>query len=219
MRLAQYILSATILLQYCYAQTSTPPLKKLNIDFMNRGYFYAYSTVSKKNPQESGGWAVSDNQPQQIQTQSFPQNQFSVFIDTTKKDSFSLLYEGFSVFVVNTTRDTIKLSAQDSRLYMKVQALNKDQQWKDIEYLPSSWCGNSYHVLELEPNAFWKFVMPAYEGKRKTKLRICLQYLDSNDPHKQLIVFSNTIDGAINEGQFKNIRDYNPKGIMDPYDN
>ena len=34
-------------------------LKPLNIDFMNRGYFYAYSTPKNTEADESGGWATS----------------------------------------------------------------------------------------------------------------------------------------------------------------
>ena len=117
----------------------------------------------------------------------------------------------------------IDFNAQDSRLHMKVQALNSKGEWKDIEYLPRSWCGNSYHTLTLEPNNFWTFLTPIYEGDFKTKLRIELKHIDSEDKSekswkkKEITIYSNEYEGSINPGQFWRKQDYYPGGIMDPY--
>ena len=121
------------------------------------------------------------------------------------------------LFISNTTIDTVKFNAQDSRLYMKLQAQNSKGEWKDIEYLPSSWCGNSYHEIELEPNAFWKFTVPNYKGEFQTKIRAELRYIDNDNLKTEKVVYSNIINGSINPGQFWNKRTYYPNGLMDPY--
>jgi hypothetical protein len=95
--------------------------------------------------------------------------------------------------------------------------------WKDIEYLPSSWCGNSYHTLTLEKMNYWAFTTPKYEGEIKTKLRIELKYLDPKEKsgkrrnRKEMTIYSNEFEGSINPGQFWNKQPYYPNGIMDPY--
>lgn len=192
-------------------------LKSLNIDFMNRGYFYAYSTPKNTEADYSGGWATSPNKPNIITDTKFPLNSLSITIDTTYIDTFANKYFGFNVFISNTSIDTVKLNAQDSRLYMKLQAENSKGEWKDIEYLPSSWCGNSYHKVELEPNAFWKFTIPKYNGEFQTKIRAELRYIDNDKLKTEKVLYSNVINGSINPGQFWNKRTYYPNGLMDPY--
>ena len=99
---------------------------------------------------------------------------------------------------------------------MKLQAQNETGEWKDIEYLPSSWCGNSYHKIDLEPNAYWSFVIPEYRGAFQTKIRAELKYLDKANKQEK-IIYSNAVDATVNPGQFWNKRTYHPSGIMDPY--
>lgn len=192
-------------------------LKPLNIDFMNRGYFYAYSTPKNIEGDYSGGWATSPNKPSNITNREFPGKSFSITIDTNAIDTFANRFFGYTIFISNTTTDTVKLNAQDSRLYMKLQAQDSKGVWKDIEYLPSSWCGNSYHEVELEPNAFWKFTIPQYDGEMQTKIRAELRYVDNDKPDTEKFVYSNVINGKINPGQFWNKRTYYPNGLMDPY--
>jgi hypothetical protein len=196
-------------------------LTNLNIDFMNRGYFYAYS---KPNKNDIGGFGSSENIPQNItSTGNFTPNTLSVSVQTKIKDTIFGDCNGITVFIANTSKMKIDFNAQDSRLHMKVQALNSKGEWKDIEYLPSSWCGNSYHTLTLEPNNFWTFLTPIYEGEFKTKLRIELKHIDSEDKSEksweknEITIYSNEYEGSINPGQFWRKQDYYPGGIMDPY--
>lgn len=196
-------------------------LSYLNIDFMNRGYFYAYS---KHHKDDLGGFGSSMNIPKKInRSHKFNPKSLNVFVNQELKDTIYGNKIGVTVFIGNTTNKKINFNAQDSRLYMKVQALDAQNKWRDVEYLPSSWCGNSYHTLTLEPNYFWKFISPIYEGEFKTKLRIELQYIDSNDnsknrwDKKNITIYSNEYDGSINPGQFWNKREYYSKGLMDPY--
>ena len=191
-------------------------LRKLNIDFMNRGYFYAYSSVGGSGTGHSGGWYESANFPKKI-NRTFNRDSLSVTIAVNEADTFAARYSGYHLYISNTTKDTIDFHAQDSRLYVKLQALNSKGEWKDIEYLPSSWCGNSYHILHLEPGAYWKFIVPDYDGEFKTKVRAELKYIDKADPKKDKTVYSNIIEAGINPGQFWNKRKYYPGGLMDPY--
>jgi len=196
-------------------------LTNLNIDFMNRGYFYAYSKPNKK---DTGGFGKSANLPKPIsKSDNFPSNILSIIVRKDLEVTIYGMYKGITVFVTNNTKNEICFNAQDSRLYMKVQALNINGEWKNIEYLPSSWCGNSYHTLTLEPNYFWSFATPIYEGDFKTKLRIELKYIDPSDKsdnrrdRKEITIYSNEYEGSINPGQFWRKETYYPNGIMDPY--
>lgn len=69
------------------------------------------------------------------------------------------------MYVVNNTTNKITFNAQDSRLYMKMQAKDSAGEWKDIEYLPSSWCGNS-----LMPKM--AITIKAENSKKVKKLKI-----------------------------------------------
>jgi hypothetical protein len=198
-------------------QEDTPgKLLPLNVDFMVRGYFNAYSTPQSGD--YSNGWAVSRNVPEKIKgTEPFPPNTFSIVIDTSTVDTFASRYYGYKLYVSNATGDTIHFNAQDSRLYLKLQARDESGEWNDIEYLPNSWCGNSYHELKLEPNAYWSFTIPNYTGEIKTFVRAELKYKDGKDPGKNKLLYSNIIPAGINPGQFWNKLEYRPQGIMDPY--
>lgn len=196
-------------------------LSNLNLDRMNRGYFYAFS---KPDKEDNGGNGRSRNTPKKIsKSDHFPQDSLVVLVRPDMKDTIYGNCNGIILFIANSSKKEIQFNAQDSRLYMKVQALDANGEWKDIEYLPSSWCGNSYHTLTLEPKHYWSFVTPVYEGDFKTKLRIKLEYIDPNDEskkrweRKEITIYSNEFEGSINPGQFWRKRDYYPNGLMDPY--
>jgi len=192
-------------------------IRELNIDFMNRGYFTAYSSPGV-NGDYSNGWAQSPNIPVRATgEEGFMPNTFRVFIDTTAVIPLAAGFGGYRVAVSNMQKDTIKFNAQDSRLYMVMQAMTTDGKWKDIEYTPRSWCGNSYHQIALEPGSYWTFTAAKYSGEIKTKMRIRLLYVDPSNEKISLTAYSNEINGSINPAQFWNKREYYPNGIMDPY--
>ena len=198
--------------------TDTLPARQyLNIDYMTRGFFYAYSSPGKEAALP-GGWAVSDNIPKKIHDNNrFPPNALSVIVDTGENAVFERKYYGHTVYITNREADTAVFDAQDSRLYMKVQALNSDGKWLDIDYLPASRCGNSYHTVALQPDHYWSFVMPAYHGEMETSIRLLLSFPGDRGTKENKMIFSNIIRGGINPGQFSNKREYTPNGIMDPY--
>lgn len=194
-------------------------LKVFDIDYMNRGYFYAYSSPDKIYTSASGGWGKSSNIPKSISTEQFPKHLLAVTINTTKLDTFQNQYLGYKLYISNTTVDTVRFNVEDSRLNMILQAQDKNGTWRDIEYAPTSWCGNSYHEIELLPGNYWQFTIPRYHGGIKTNIRAKLQYIDKFNPEEEKTVYSNTIVGSINPGQFWNEMEYYSQGIMDPYFN
>ncbi len=196
-------------------------LSPLNIDYMNEGYFHAYS-AKRKN--ELGGNAIFKNYPKDISEGSdFIKGKLTVTAYLDSQTVFQEKFEGIKVVVANTTNEGVDFAAQDSRLEMIMQAKNADGEWQDIEYLSNSWCGNSYHTLILNPNEYWEFAAPKYSGAVQTRLRVKLSLNDSVDSRKnrwspkKTIIYSNEFDGRVNPGQFWRKPEYTQWGIMDPY--
>lgn len=190
----------------------------LNIDYMNRGYFYA-AVPDHIKIESLGGFGGSGNVSKSI-SNGIPvkhNNNFSVVIDTTARAKWKGQFAGYTVYVINASGDTVFFDAQDSRLYMVVQAQDRQGSWKDIEYLPGSWCGNSYHTLLLSPGDYWSFTMPKYTGDIKTKLRVRLEYKTTLREHLPKFIYSNAVTGSVNPGQFWRRPGYTPSSIMDPY--
>ena len=202
----------------------------LNIDYMNRGYFYA-----------NYNYTGHGNSPSRAEAEkiipslyNFPEAVLSVTAYPEHNYDLGEKIKGMIVHVANTTSDTIRFNAQDSRLYMKTQAKDATGVWRDIEYLPNSWCGNSYHHVSLPEGHYWTFVAPVYQGTIPVKLRIELTYVDPTDKpdetqkrsrgldwsyrdKRELVIYSNEFDGSINPAQFWRKPEYHPLGIMDPY--
>jgi hypothetical protein len=198
-------------------------IEDFNIDYMNRGHFYAHS---EPHEDDISGYGHSENAPKIInENDNFPENQLSVTIKTDQKHIIDNKWNGYKVYIANTSKHNIEFDAQDSRLYMKSQAQDSTGQWRDIEYLPSSWCGNSYHKLILKQENYWEFTVPKYDGDMKTKVRISLTYNSPNsesDSRKEVtkvVIYSNEFEASINPSQFWRRQEYYPSGIMDPYNN
>jgi hypothetical protein len=189
----------------------------LNIDYMNRGYFYA-SSPYKSSLSGFGGSGGSGNEFHKIsKSDIFESGKLYMNVNSSKNEIYRETYEGMKLTVANTAQDTLYFAAQDSRLYLNIQAKDRKGEWKDIEYLPSSWCGNSYHSLFLPPDHYWKFTIPVYEGEFKTKLRAQLLFKKSNNQKEDDVLYSNEFDGSINQGQFWRKSAYYPTGLMDSY--
>lgn len=214
-RLRYYDLLGKVVWQEADNENST---QGLNIDYMNRGYFYVtYDTVAYEDKEES----ISSDY-------DVHSDAVTVVANPKRICSSSYVKNGFEVYIANTTSDKVWFNAQDRRLYMKIQARDLQGTWRDIEYLPSSWCGNSYHSISLSKGKLWKFTAPFYQGMIPTKLRIQVQYIDASDitaedregryrNKKQITIYSNEFDGSINPAQFWRKPEYYPGGIMDPY--
>lgn len=197
-----------------WSQPEDQSFGPLNVDFMVRGYFYA-SSPQKQKYAGYGGWGGSSNEYSKANSPSKKQRELTVIVEESADTVFAGMYKGHKVRVVNLQKDTVVFEAQDSRLYMNVQAKDQDGKWRDIEYLPSSWCGNSYHQLYLPPDTQWQFTTPQYKGGFDTDLRIQLICKGKGKTEKK--VYSNIYKGSVNPGQFWQKPGYVPGGIMDPY--
>ena len=189
----------------------------LNIDYMNRGYFYA-SSPKRESLNGLGGWAKSKNGFKEISPrQPFQKDKLSIRVQPRDKALYQNSYKGIKLYIANTSGRQYFFDAQDSRLALKIQARDPKGQWRDIEYLPESWCGNSYHMLYLAAGTYWEFVVPVYEGEFKTQLRAQLLYKENKDQKKPRVLYSNEFEGSVNPGQFWQKQPYMPSGLMDPY--
>lgn len=185
----------------------------LDVNFKLRGYFYA--GTSQVDSTALGGFYEGNNSPKQTTKEingiSSP-DKFLVIVKTDSIAEFEKAISGFRVFVINRTDSIMGLSAQDSRIYLKRQVYYNNK-WRDIEYLPSSWCGNSYHSVYIKPNEYWDFKAPCLKGKIETRFRFEL-YVNEN-----LTVYSNEFQGSFNKRQLTKEQGHKPTGIMDPYNN
>jgi hypothetical protein len=198
------------------AERSPAPLKNLNIEFMMRGYFFAASSVPDK--EAFGGFGTSSNYPKDItRDMTVPDGAISLIARPLEEVVFATEYSGLKVWLVNGTNERLRFNAQDSRLYIVQEAIDVDGKWKPVEYLPSSWCGNSYHLVFLDRKEYWEFAAARYTGKFKTRLRFRLQWQKSDN--KKLMVYSNEFDGSVNAKQFTVKEEDTPTSIMDRHDN
>ncbi|MFI1771201.1 hypothetical protein [Thalassobellus citreus] len=185
----------------------------LNVKFKLRGYFYV--GTSQIDSTALGGFYEDQNSPKKLNTKSpelFIKKGLQLIAKTDSRTEFEKGIEGFKVFIVNKTDSIVEIPAQDSRLYLKRQVFYENK-WQDIEYLPSSWCGNSYHSVFIKSNEYWDLKAPCLKGKIKSKFRFQL-YINDN-----LTIYSNEFEGSFNKKQLKNEQGHKPIGIMDPYNN
>lgn len=184
-------------------------LVDLNIDYMLRGSIYAGTSITDSTA--LGGFGRSNNAPKKMdESKSFSESGLFLKIDTSELVSIYSKFNAYKFYIGNNSDSTIALLASDSRLYVVAEVYYKNQ-WHPIEYVPSSWCGNSYHRVYLRQKEYWEFVVPKFSGKIKTKLRYSLKV------HTMLYIYSNEIDASFNLEQLTEKRDYQPSGLMDPY--
>ncbi|HXB13702.1 MAG TPA: hypothetical protein VNZ45_17065 [Bacteroidia bacterium] len=139
-----------------------------------------------------------------------------LIIDSSKRGFWEEKFVGYKLFLCNNSRQTAYFPAEDSRVYICLQAKDRLGNWKDIEYIPHSWCGNSYHTLYLAKKEYWQFDIPIYQGEIKTQIRASVIYEDNLNGDRK-VIYSNPISGSINPGQFWRKMGHHAVDIMDPY--
>jgi len=178
-----------------------------------RGYFYANTSV--EDTTNLGGYGGSSNSSKKLPNEikrMVSQNAFTLLAALDTSETIGKDVQGFKVYVVNSTDSLVSLPEQDSRLYLKRQVYHNNT-WRDVEYLPSSWCGNSYHNINLASESYWEFLAPCMQGKTEALFRFELE-LSNNK-----IVYSNTFRGSFNTTQLEKEQGYKSSSLMDPYDN
>ena len=190
-------------------QALCQPAEDLNIRHMPEGYIYAASGI--EDTISPGGFGRSDNYPEKTGKHDFKDKKdLFLEIDTSQIVTFAGRFNGYRLYIGNKSDSLVRLNASDSRLYAVAEAYYEGR-WQPIEYLPSSWCGNSYHYVYLRQNEYWKFTVPRFTGEIAVKLRYRL------DTGYGQSVYSNEIPARINPGQLTRKEDREPSGIMDPY--
>jgi hypothetical protein len=198
------------------SQSHNKPLEDLDVNFMLRGYFFAGSRIADR--QALGGFGTSGNFPRPIEpNMNFRRGEISLVAIPDEEVVFARKFKGMKVLLVNGTQAQVAFSASDSRLYIVQEARDRRGKWRPIEYLPSSWCGNSYHQVFLGAHEYWEFAAARYTGRYKTKLRFRLTEYEGKT--ERLRVLSNEFEGSVNDKQFTIQQGHTPADIMDPYNN
>ncbi|MFO0864521.1 MAG: hypothetical protein U0744_07705 [Gemmataceae bacterium] len=94
-----------------------------------------------------------------------------------------------------------EFAACDSQLYLVQEAKDENGTWCEIEELPTTICGNSFHSVFLKPGQCWEIKARAYQGATKTKLRFRLDpdgEFDEGSP-----IYSPEFDGEVSESQLR----------------
>lgn len=178
-----------------------------NTPYMLRGYCYAGSDI--KDEQALGGFGVSDNMPRKITNPAALKTGTWYLLAEPEVVMPQGKQQGMRLTLVNATGKPLAFSACDSRLSIVQEAIDDKGVWRSVESLPSSFCGNSYHRLTLEPGKFWAFAAPRYQGEHKIRLRFRIDVPAGP-------VYSNEFEGSVNLTQFTTQQPYRPVGIMDP---
>ena len=182
-------------------------LKPVDSQVMLRGYCLAGSRADTEAP---GGYGTSDNFPAKLRNKDHgADGMISLVALPEERLTFAGSYEGFRLLLINRSNKEAALEASDSRLPIVQQARDKGGSWRSIEYLPSSWCGNSFHRVFLPAGTCWAFTAPRYTGKLRTKLRFVLE--------GQGPIYSNEFEGSINPSQFTKKQGHRSSNLMDPY--
>lgn len=194
-------------------------IEPLNIAYMARGYNYVFPSDYKRASYSRDTSTKHLCLAKKIESVlQFPMNQLGIIARPTAIDTFQKRFWGFKAYIFNTTKDTLNIDVQDNCLYLTMQALDKKGVWRDIEYSPRSWCGNSYYDVALCPNEYWGLTVPIYDGDFETTLRLAFlpKKAHKNEP-PPITIYSNTFKGKINPAQFWNKEGHTATNLMDPY--
>jgi hypothetical protein len=139
----------------------------------------------------------------------FPkQNSLEIFIDTTRIIGIPMgLYEysktekrndkiANPIFIKNISNDTLIIGYAEY-LPIIIEAKNRNGEWRPIQERMRFMCGNGIVDFYCPPNNIVISAMQKYNGNFKTKLRLKYESFGSKS-----CVFSNEINGKINEKQF-----------------
>ena len=185
-----------------------PAAEPAEFKFMLRGYCFAGN--AQNDPKAIGGYGGSDNLPKPLTTAATAPDLYLEIVETPGV-VFAKNYTGLHLRLVNGGKKAAAIFASDSRLELVQEAQDTDGTRKEIEYLPRSWCGNSFHSVYLAPKHYWEFTAPKYSGPQKTKLRFKLTVAEGR------VLHSPTYEGGIHPEQFTAKQGHQPASIMDPY--
>jgi hypothetical protein len=103
--------------------------------------------------------------------------------------------KGIFLYLKNNSKDTLKIVRQELTLDLIQEAKDENGEWKAIEYVSYSWCGNSYYQVKVKPSEIIKVNCKKYIGNFNTEIRFKLLQNEKE-------YYSNIIKGNINISQF-----------------
>lgn len=189
----------------------TGAITYLDINHMRKSVALVSDGIDKDSSIYAG-WYVSDNLPKPI-GRRFDSLQDNVQLVISARE-YTLIRDSIlstKLYLVNKSGAKVCFPAEDSRIYLTLQAKDHIGFWRDIEYISHSWCANSYHHVCLERDHYWELKTPVFKGKYKTRIRWKLEREQEEN------LFSNEVPGYVNIGQFFLKQTYHPQNIMDPY--
>jgi hypothetical protein len=187
-------------------------LSQYNISYQRRTNYKVGCIGNLPELRSFGGWQPSENVLKKITSlYNFKPNALSVIVDDERNETYDDIYEGYTFYISNNTKDSIFFDAYDSTIDVVLEAKNQDDQWKAIEYQTKNLKHEKYifhfldehafHQLYLPAKTYWELNIPKFYGVFKTKLRVKLQY--RKQPKSQIqIMYSNEFDGSVNPAQF-----------------
>jgi hypothetical protein len=183
------------------------PANVFESQVMLRGYCHAYSQGSEG----LGGYWASPNLPRSGAHEGV--EGLALVVQPHAVTEFQG-GAGMTLWLVNASGARVGFSASDSRLSL-VQEVRTEEGWRPIEYLPSSWCGNSYHVVFLEDDEHWQFAVPRYAGPVEAELRFRLTGIRGYEVEE---IVSAPYRGGYHPSQLSDKQGHTPTNVMDPYD-
>ena len=139
----------------------TDKLKPAAFDSMRHGSCHAGNKAS--DPKAIGGYGASTNFPKPLPKGEKLRGKKLYLEITGKEDAeFPGKFEGMEIRLVNGGAKTASISASDSRLSLVQEAKDADGEWKPVESLPRTFCGNSYHH---DGRAYVDELSPHYQGE------------------------------------------------------
>lgn len=189
---------------------AAPALVLAGDGFSSRVMLRGYCHGDSEAWEGLGGHGRSSNRPGPIPEDERGKHEAVVLVARLDRPTDFRGTTGLTLLLINATGERQGFRASDSRLPIVQEALDRSGAWRPIEYLPSSWCGNSYHTVFLEPGEHWAFAAPRYEGPFATRLRFRLD-------RGETPVYSQELEGSIHETQFTDKEGHTPTNVMDPY--
>jgi hypothetical protein len=186
-----------------------PAKGRLESKVMLRGYCHGDS----EEWEGLGGNARSKNRPSPLPEAERGKHQGVALVLRLEDTAEFAGTAGFQLWLVNGTQEKQGFRASDGRLPIVQEARDREGKWRPIEYLPSSFCGNSYHTVFLQPGERWVFAAPRYQGPFPTRLRFRLDRGRDQPP-----LYSAEFEGSIHESQLTDKQGHAPQNLMDPYD-
>jgi len=151
-----------------------------------------------KDADALGGFGPCDNYPKDLAGKDWGAKAMVSIIAFHDEPVAYFKHRGFALRVVNRTPEVVPFTACDSALSIVREAQDAGGVWREIESLPETSCGNSFHRVFLGPGQYWEFPARVYSGPMKTKLRFRLERGNG-----QPAIYSNEFDGQVTAAQFR----------------